>query len=372
MTSSSCKAPPEPNRWDANRLGLDYRAEAARLGPPPAPIIDAHTHIHGAHAARVYEEARRLYGVERTYSMSMLHEVEPLKAIFGDTIRFIAVPNYLAEDRTRAMRKGFLEDIQAFADKGARIVKFFAAPRVRDMGRELGDDRLLDLDGEWRTRAMSLGESLGMMFMTHVGDPDTWFKAKYTDRALYGEKRDYYIAFERQLDRFTVPWIAAHMGGWPEDLDFLDGLLSRHDNLHLDSSATKWMIRELGVHPRERLVEFLEKWRGRVLFGSDIVTMDAHLTNDEGPRGMGKKASSRQQAFELYASRYWAYRVMLETDHDGESPIADPDLAMVEPDRYDELAAPPLRGKSLPADLLRALYRDASADLVERWHAEHP
>ena len=39
--------PPTP----ANRLGLDYRAEAAKLGRPVVPIIDAHTHIHGETAA---------------------------------------------------------------------------------------------------------------------------------------------------------------------------------------------------------------------------------------------------------------------------------------------------------------------------------
>ena len=35
----------------SNRLGLDYRAEAKRLGPPVVPIIDAHAHINGPNAA---------------------------------------------------------------------------------------------------------------------------------------------------------------------------------------------------------------------------------------------------------------------------------------------------------------------------------
>ncbi len=35
------------------------------------------------------------------------------------------------------------------------------------------------------------------------------------------------------LDRFTNLWIAAHMGGWPEDLGFLDGLVARHPNPHI-------------------------------------------------------------------------------------------------------------------------------------------
>ncbi|MHC4590503.1 MAG: hypothetical protein ACYTAQ_14535 [Planctomycetota bacterium] len=40
-------------------------------------------------------------------------------------------------------------------------------------------------------------------------------------------------------------------------------------------------------------------------------------------------ASSPQEAFDLYASRYWALRTLFETDHVGPSPIADPDLALV-------------------------------------------
>jgi len=356
----------------ANRLGLDYRAEANRLGPAPVPIIDVHTHINGVAAARIYREARDLYGVTTTYSMTQLHEAEAVREALDGTVHFIAVPDYLSENRARAVREGFLENIQAFHDLGSRIVKFWAAPRSRDMAREIGDPDEGRLDGAWRLRAMELGESLGMMFMAHIGDPDTWFRTRYADASLYGTKQEQYIPFERMLDRFAVPWIGAHMGGWPEDLDFLDGLLSRHDNLYLDTSATKWMVRELSRHPRDRFLEFFEKWRGRLLFGSDIVTLDSHLSSDAGPRGMGMQAASEQEAFDLYASRYWALRTLFETEYEGESPIADPDLNMIDPDRYDAMSAPTLRGKSLPKPLLASIYRDNASALLDGWRAAHP
>lgn len=352
----------------ANRLLLDYRAEAARLGPPPAPIIDVHSHINGARAARIYRATRDLYGVTTTYSMTQLAEAAHVREALGETIRFIAVPEYMSQDRRRAMREGFLENIEAFHKLGSRIVKFWAAPRSRDFAEEVGDGDYAPLDSEWRMRAMEHASSLGMMFMTHVADPDTWFKTKYADASRYGTKASHYLPLERVLDRFSAPWIAAHMGGWPEDLNFLDGLLARHDNLSLDTSATKWMVRELSLHSRERIIEFLTRWRGRVLFGSDIVTMDSHLTPDAGPRGMGEQASSEQEAFDLYASRYWALRTMWETGYDGESPIADPDLMMVDPGRHDAMSAPRLVGKSIPADLLKSLYHDAAANLLDSWH----
>jgi hypothetical protein len=83
---------------------------------------------------------------------------------------------------------------------------------------------------------------------------------------------------------------------------------------------------------------------------------------------MARKAGGPDEAFDLYASRYWALRHLFETDYDGESPIADPDLALVEPQRYSELDAPRLRGFSLPRERLVNIYRDAARDLLEPLH----
>ena len=95
---------------DANRLGLDYRAEARRMGAPVVPIVDAHTHINGARASRVYKEVCDLYGVSLTYSMSRLSEAETLKEILGERLRFIAVPQFMAKDRVHAFTQGYLDE----------------------------------------------------------------------------------------------------------------------------------------------------------------------------------------------------------------------------------------------------------------------
>jgi hypothetical protein len=129
------------------------------------------------------------------------------------------------------------------------------------------------------------------------------------------------------------------------------------------------MIRELSRQPRTELIDFLKKFRGRIMFGSDIVTTDEHLAPAEEKLEMAAKAASAQQAFDLYASRYWALRTLWETDYEGESPIADPDLHMIDPKRYGELDAPQMIGKSLPRDLLCDLYHDAAETLLEPWHA---
>jgi hypothetical protein len=80
---------------------------------------------------------------------------------------------------------------------------------------------------------------------------------------------------------------------------------------------------------------------------------------------MNNKASTRKEAFDLYASRYWALRKLLETRYEGESPIADPDLHMVAPTLYTDMDAPVLRGKALPEKLLKTLYFEAANRLLE-------
>lgn len=366
---------PTTTRSANNLHGLDYRAEAARLGPPAVPIIDAHSHINGERASRVYLEARRMYGVVVTYTQTRIDQAETVRGVLGETARFVAVPRWQDKNLGLAHTEGYLQDLVEWRERfGARMAKFWTAPRIREIAREhLGDIDALNLDSEWRVRQMERATELGMMIMAHIADPDTWFMTKYADARTYLPKQEHYTALERLADRFTQPWLVAHMGGWPENLPFIDGLLSRHPNLHLDTSATKWMVRELSRCPRGAMLDFLQKHSGRVFFGSDIVTTDDHLREKSAAELATPAArylalaSSEAAAFDLYASRYWALRTLFETSYDGPSPIADPDLAMVDPSRHDDMSSPPLRGFSLPPDLLATLYRDGSAAVLERW-----
>lgn len=354
---------------DANRLGLDYRAEAVRLGPPVLPIIDAHIHVNGRMAAKVFKEVATLYGVERVVTQTRLAEAHAVRDVLGPMARFVAIPDYGSSDRDTAMSSGYLADIERWSSEfGARLMKLWCAPRLRDLATGPGAPEFVPLDSPWRIKQVELAQSLGMMVKVHIADPDTWFQTKYADTSRYGTKRSQYEPLERMLDRFAGPWILAHMGGWPEDLAFLSNLLDRHPSLNLDTSATKWIVREVSKHPRDEVVDFLTRYSGRILFGSDIVTTDEHLIENKKPGVYsGELASNAEQAFELYASRYWALRTLWESDYDGPSPIADPDLAMVDPARYTPSDAPTLRGKRLPPDLLKSLYSGAARRVFGTW-----
>ena len=306
--------------------------------------------------------------------MTQLPGVQAVKDLLGDSIRFIAFPTFNDPDKHRAHRQGFIEAIEQFHKlHNSRMLKLWNSPRLREIFPGAAGADLVELDSEWRIKACEIGERLGMMFMVHIADPDTWFRARYHDPVAFRTKLEQYEGFERMLDRFTAPWIAAHMGGWPEDLNFLDAMLTRHPNLHLDTSATKWVVRELSVHPREEVVAFFTKWNGRILFGSDIVATDDHLQPQKATTSpMADLADSPESAYELYSSRYYTLRTMIETTYEGESPIADPDLMMVEPTKFNRMSAPPLRGMGLSPAMQQTLYAGAAERLVLEWERAHP
>ena len=354
-----------PHPTTSNRLGLDYHAQAASFQKLPYPIIDVHTHLSGASACLLYKEIARLYGIGMTFSMTDLDEIEVVRSVLGEKVAFIAVPNFRDPDHRWHFGEGYLRRIEAYHQKGVRIAKFWAAPGAREYGEKIGDPDFMNLDAPARLAAMELATSLDMILMAHVADPDTWFQTRYKDASQFGTKLDQYRPLRHVLDRFTQPWIIAHLGGWPEDLEFLTDLLEEHPNCHLDTSATKWMVREISKHEPSHFRDFITHFQGRILFGSDILTSDQHLQPpEEDATAYSLKANNKQDAIDLYASRYWALRTLFESNLKIPSPIADPDLALIDPEGSSPLDGPTLCGMALPDHLLKSVYHDAATALL--------
>ncbi|BAM05174.1 amidohydrolase family protein [Phycisphaera mikurensis] len=336
----------------ANTLGLDYRELAAAL-PFRGPVSDVHTHVTSRGAAELYLEVASRFGVDRTLTMTGLAKAREVHAVAGDRIEFICVPDFLERKTPGTFTTRWLDDIRGFREElGSRVIKFWAAPRAIDLAEEtpgLGPGSMA-LDSPLRLEGMRLAYDLGYrVFMTHVADPDTWFATKYGDAARYGTKAQQYEPLERLLDAFhDVTWIGAHMSGSPENLDFVQGLLDRHPNYVVDTSAAKWQVRELSKHP-EATAAFIRRNPGRVLFGTDIVASE----------------QMHQMGEDLFASRYWVLRTLFETEHRGKSPIVDPDLHMVDPS-VPEDATPDLNGCGLEQAVLELLYRDALETILPR------
>lgn len=353
---------------DANRLGLDYALEATSFGYD-GPIIDIHTHISSPRAAELFLDVADAYGIERCWTMTGSGNVQPildsLPTEREGRIQFICVPDFTKREEPNTFTTGWLKDIEDFYALGSRIIKYWAGPRGLDF--EPGPESPMRLGSPIRRRGMQLAYDLGYrVFMTHVADPDTWFQTAYADASKYGTKLDQYKPLEELLDQYhDVTWIGAHMGGYPEDLDWLHDFLQRHPNYILDCSATKWQVRELSRDP-QRFAQFVEANPGRILFGSDIV---AWPTNTDPPQQDADNpdipVDQPDHGFDLYASRYWALRTMLETDYAGPSPIVDPDLHKVDPS-VDPKATARLCGASLNAAQLKDIYHDAAAAVLSR------
>ena len=317
-------------------------------------------------AAKIYREVCDLYGIEKTFSMSRHHEMEGVARVLGERIEFIGMADYHSSDLKRAITTDYQQHLKSWAPRGMRIAKFWVPPRTISLGEGAGDPRLLQLNNPLLKDTISCIIDLGMKIMVHVADPDVWFKRVYSDSARFGTKDDHYQIFEEFLSQLSgqTQVIMAHMGGSPEDLGRLDRLLGSYSNLYLDTSATKWVVRELGKHPKEVVAAFFNRWSDRLLFGSDIVSFDQHLY----PGGEGTKAqdaSSPDEAFQLYASRYWALRTLLERDYNGPSPIADPDHENSESSDPNHPGTPNLVGSSLGQELLAKVYRVNALSLLK-------
>jgi hypothetical protein len=343
MTTNN--SPPEHNV-----TGIDYsqRGHLTYSGP----LIDLHSHVlvtrpddpangppkgsgpGGSIAqAKVMLEVAAEFGIARTITMCFADDIPILRERFGDRLGF---NGSIAKKSADAPDDEAYKLLDRFLELGVEIIKFWSAPRGRERG--------LLVDAPWRIEAARRARAAGVrIIMVHVGDPDAWFRTVYTDTAKFGTKADQYVGLERMLQMFPdITWIGAHMGGDVEHPDHLEALLEKYPHFYMDTSATKWQVREASRRT-EAVRALICRHPDRFFFGTDLVTRH-HL-----PR-------------EHYVSRYWCQRTLWESLWQGPSPIADPDYKPEPGEPEQEW----LRGVALPADVLRQAYHDNAARLLSR------
>jgi len=325
---------------DHNVTGQDY-SQREHFRYVGLPIIDIHSHVTmtkatdkpdgpaggagregSSDAAALMLDIGTKFNIGLTVSMCPASDIAPLRERLGAKIRFNAMIGKKPDDPDEVAYR----NLDEFLAAGIDIVKLWAAPRGRDRG--------YTLDPPWRVELIRRAHAAGIRIaMVHVGDPDRWFSTVYTDTAKFGTKADQYVPLRRMIEMFPdMTWIGAHMGGDPEHADHLEALIQAYPQLHFDTSATKWQVREVSKN-RDAIRSLVMRYPDRFLFGSDLVTR----------HGLPP---------EHYMSRYWCQRTLWESEWEGPSPIADPDHVAAE----GEAPTPMLRGLGLPADVLEKVY----------------
>jgi hypothetical protein len=137
------------------------------------------------------------------------------------------------------------------------------------------DERLSDV---WETAA-----ELGIPVLIHTADPVAFFSPvdRHNERleellenpewSFCDERFPPFAMLIESLEALVAnhprtTFIGAHVGGYAEDLDWVDGMLDNYPNFHIDIAAR---LAELGRQPRAARRLFL-KHPDRVLFGSDM------------------------------------------------------------------------------------------------------
>src|SRR5690606_17659396 len=90
--------------------------------------------------------------------------------------------------------------------------------------------------------------------------------------SFYGDEFPSREELLAQRDRLVArhagtTFILLHFGNNPEDLDYVDGLLSKHDNVYVDVAAR---IAEIGRHDPERVRDVFTRHQDRIFFATDI------------------------------------------------------------------------------------------------------
>jgi predicted TIM-barrel fold metal-dependent hydrolase len=170
-----------------------------------------------------------------------------------------------------------IDDAVARGARGLKITKELGL-RVK-----FKDGKLLTVDDPKLDPIWEECGRLGIPVAIHVTDPEAFFRPldgrneRYEelidnpDWLFYGpqfpSKESIMDARNRMFAKHpNTTFISLHVGNWPEDLDYVSGVLDCYPNVVVEFGARQ---AELGRQPR-RAVQFFLEYQDRILFGTDM------------------------------------------------------------------------------------------------------
>jgi hypothetical protein len=284
------------------------------------PVIDAHCHFGTTRATARMIHAGERHGVTKWMGICRIDEVSSIRKKLGSRAGFSIWIEHKNVSDAKAFIKTNVRIVRLAARRRCHCMKFWYKPEYNERSGLYWDDPRLDPVFETMVEKK-------LPALVHIGDPDIWWRKRYSDSSKFEAKAFTYRQLTNTLGRYPeMRVLVAHFGGWPENLPFLGELLDRYPQCYLDTSATKWVARELSRRPAEARA-FMIRYADRLLFGTDLVAF-------------------KQASVEHHCSRYWVHRHLYEKDEVVKSPIEDAD------------AEGPVHvaGLNLPDKVLRKIY----------------
>jgi hypothetical protein len=203
-----------------------------------------------------------------------------LRDVLGSRMVYFATPDF--GDVGPGFGERMADELSRKVALGAGGLKIF-----KDLGLRHRDatGRLIPVDDPRLDPLWARAGALDVPVLIHTGDPLAFFQPLDERNERREELRlnpDWHFGKpgftghdellaqrNRVLERHPgTRFIGAHLGGYPERLDFVVDCLNHYANFYVDTSAR---IGEIGRHPVAETRAFFIEYQDRILFGTDLV-----------------------------------------------------------------------------------------------------
>jgi len=252
-------------------------------------VIDVHNHVNDAQGIDDHMDPKRVLEVMNNTNV---RTVVILTGMWGDKLQRVIdemlKPNpgrflvFTQIDWSKIDDANFssemVQQIDDAVSRGARGLKL-----LKDIGLGVRDKsgKLLAIDDERLDPIWAECGRLGIPVFIHTADPEAFFHpidgtneryeelVEHPDWSFYGPK---FPSIDQLLEARNrvfskhpnTTFVSLHMG-WPENLDWVDRMLSDHPNVMAEFGARE---AELGRQSR-RTRELFLKYQDRIMFGTD-------------------------------------------------------------------------------------------------------
>lgn len=174
-------------------------------------------------------------------------------------------------------------------------------------------------------------EKLGIPVAFHTGDPVAFFKPwepanerwdelklhpewSFSDRSKYPPLETLFEQANNVYRKFTgIRFVSVHVGGYSENLEAVSRWLDEIPNLSVDTAAR---IGELGKHPSQEGYDFFNKYRDRIMFGTDMA-----YWNECDVEGAGPCKDFTAEEIKKFYDIHWRYFQTRDKKFDHPTPI---------------------------------------------------